>query len=161
MKLYEITNEIKKLSDLLDSEEMDEETYKDTLEILNIELQDKSGNIINFINEIEYGNETIAKEIKRLQELKKIRENKIYNLKKYIVMCMNALELKKVETPAGILSFRKSESIEITNSEEIPSEFISFDITEKIDKTALKTAIKGGKVIEGAILKINQNLQIK
>lgn len=161
MKLYEITNEIKSLENLLEIEELDEKTYNDTLEILSLELKEKSGNIIKFINNFISENEVLDLEIKRLSELKKIRENKLNNLKKYITICMQNLNLKKIETAFGNLSFRKSESLEIINSDEIPSEYKTIEINEKIDKVLIKKDIKSGKIINGVSLKINMNLQIK
>ena len=59
------------------------------------------------------------------------------------------------------ISFRKSESIEITDEESIDKQFIKEKISTTIDKTAIKKAIKDWLEVKGAELKTNNNLQIK
>ncbi len=161
MKLYEITGAIVQVFEMLENEIIDEQTQKDTIESLKIELENKSNNIIRYIQSTEAQTEIITNEIKRLQELKKIREKTIENLKKYIVVCMESLDKKKIEMDLGTLSLRKSESVEITNANIIPQLFKTTVIEEKIDKTAIKNAIKSGVQIEGAYIATKQNLQIK
>ena len=72
---------------------------------------------------------------------------------------MNLYSIEKVESPALKLSFRKSESVEI--SENLDQRFMIEKITLQPDKVAIKEAIKKGEQVEGAVLVINQNLQIK
>ncbi len=153
MKLYEITELIKK------SEEL--ELTQDDLELLEIELKQKSDNIVKYINNLESNINVIDTEIKRLQELKKTEKNKIERMKEYIKYSMDKMGLKKIESPIGKISLRKSESVEIEDIEKIPGEFVTIKQTFQPDKTAIKKAIKEGKEIEGAKVVIKENITIK
>ena len=57
------------------------------------------------------------------------------------------------------ISFRKSESVEIDNVEELEDRFKRVKV--EADKTAIKQAIKSGKEVKGARLVENNNLQIR
>lgn len=161
MTLYKITNEIKAIEEMLDNEEIDEETYKNGLELINYEIQNKGANIINFINSKVYDVETIEKEIKRLGELKSSRQKKIDKLKDYVVKCMEKVKINKIETTAGNFSFRKGERVEIKRYSDIPAKFRTIEIKEKVDKVNIKKAIKAGLNVDGAILLTKNHLQIK
>lgn len=161
MKLYEITESMARLDDMLSLEEIDTQTYNDTLESIQFELQSKSNDISKYITELERQSEAVNSEIKRLQELKKTRENKIESIKNYVTQAMQKMNLKKIDTDFALLSLRKSESIEVTNISEIPSEYKTTTIEEKADKTAIKKAIKQGIEITGVKLIEKDNLQIK
>jgi uncharacterized protein YdhG (YjbR/CyaY superfamily) len=153
MKLYEITELIKK------SEEL--ELTQDDLELLEIELKQKSDNIVKYINNLESNINVIDTEIKRLQELKKTEKNKLDNLKEYIKYCLNKMNVKKIDSTLGKITIRKSESVEIEDIEKIPGEFVTIKQTFNPDKTAIKKAIKEGREIPGAKIIIKENINIK
>jgi hypothetical protein len=66
--------------------------------------------------------------------------------------------IEKIDTPLLKLSFKKSESVNITDLEQIPLYYIK--IKKEADKTAIKSAIKEID-IPGAELVVSQNLQIR
>ena len=103
----------------------------------------------------------IDNEIKRLQQAKKSREKTIERLKATIEMAMNTFDIDKIETPLIKISFRKSESVEVTDVNELPNEFKVIKLTETADKLKIKDALKSGIFIEGCSIKTNRNLQIK
>jgi hypothetical protein len=74
---------------------------------------------------------------------------------------MNLYEVDKIETPLIKLSFRNSESVEITNEQQLDSRFIVTKTVTTPDKKAIKDAIKNGELVEGATISYNKNLQIK
>jgi hypothetical protein len=80
---------------------------------------------------------------------------------KYVSDIMLRLNYSKIETDFGTFSFRKSESVDIENATLIPKEFTTTKIEIYPDKTAIKKAIKEGKIVPGAVLLQKQNLQIK
>lgn len=125
------------------------------------ELKEKAVNYGFAIRMFEYDNDSIDAEIKRLQELKKRNSNKVEWLKKTIEDAMQHFSIEKVESPTLKLSFRKSESIKIINEAQIPDELMTIKTTKTPNKIAIKEAIKRGEEVEGAIVDINYNLQIK
>ena len=74
---------------------------------------------------------------------------------------MRVFGIEKIECPTLKISFRKSESIEITNQETLSSEYITEKTTYTADKVAIKKAIKDGVVFTGAELVLKSNIQIK
>ena len=103
----------------------------------------------------------IDNEIKRLQQAKKTREKTIERLKDTIELAMLTFDIDKIETPLIKISFRKSESVEVTDVNELPNEFKVIKLTETADKLKIKDALKSGMFIEGCSIKTNRNLQIK
>ena len=103
----------------------------------------------------------IDNEIKRLQQAKKSREKTIQRLKDTIELAMLTFDVDKIETPLIKISFRKTESVEVTDVNELPNEFKVIKLTETADKLKIKDALKSGIFIEGCSIKTNRNLQIK
>lgn len=129
------------------------------LAINETDLKEKAINYGYVIRSFEYENDIIDAEIKRLKALKEQKEKAIQKLKDAVSDAMNLYGIEKVESPALKLSFRKSESVEI--SENLDKRFMIEKVTLQPDKIAIKEAIKKGEQVEGAVLVINQNLQIK
>lgn len=129
------------------------------LAINETDLKEKAINYGYVIRSFEYENDIIDAEIKRLKALKEQKEKAIQKLKDAVSDAMNLYGIEKVESPALKLSFRKSESVEI--SENLDKRFMIEKVTLQPDKVAIKEAIKKGEQVEGAVLVINQNLQIK
>jgi ribosomal silencing factor RsfS len=74
---------------------------------------------------------------------------------------MQLYDVEKIETPLIKLSFRNSESVEITNESQLDDCFIVTKTVSTPDKKAIKDAIKSGVFVEGATISYNKNLQIK
>lgn len=66
---------------------------------------------------------------------------------------MQDLGLEKIQTELGTLVVTKNPaSVEITDENLIPTEYIKEKVTKSVDKTAIKNAIKNGQEVQGAIL---------
>lgn len=152
--LYEINKEILECIDLETGEIIDFEK----LNQLKLERNQKIESIALWIKNLVVEEEAIKKEIETLAERKKSKAKKIEQLKEYLG---NALEYKKFETPKVAISYRKSDSLNVIDENQINEKFIKITETRSIDKTAIKTAIKNGEVIEGVELIEKQNIQIK
>lgn len=161
LSLYEITNAFPVL---MESEEITEEDKKKIEEELTILLQQKSQNIIGYTKNIELTINAMKEEEKRIAENRKSLENKLERFKDYVKECMERNNITKIETGLGILSIAKSPmSVEITNEDEVPSEFKQEVVTVKIDKTKIKNNFKEtGEIPNGVnIITTNTNLRIK
>ena len=124
------------------------------------ERKDKIENIVLYIKSLDYDVNAIQEEEKKLKARRESKERKIEWLKNYIKQDLIYNGESKFETPKCALSFRKSQSLEIVNENEIPKEFIEEVISYKIDKNKLKVAIKNGEKVSGAMIVVKQNLQI-
>jgi hypothetical protein len=164
MTLYEIDS---KISDLLEMIYEDAETnggeiaddMAEELEGLEMERTVKIENIACYVKNLDAEAEAIKAEEKRLAERRKTAENKAVRLREYLAL---ALHGEDVYSSARVkLSWRKSETVEIENVDDLPEDYRRIKTVVEADKTAIKQAIKAGEDIAGAFLMERRNLQIK
>jgi hypothetical protein len=158
MNLYQIKNEYLTLASQLEQGELTPE-IEQQMQINEEQLKEKAINYGYVIKSFEYDNDVIDAEIKRLKQLKEQKENAIDKLKNAVSDAMQLYGIEKIDSPTLKLSFRKSESIEV--SENIDKKYLIEKTTLQPDKQAIKKAIKDGKQVEGAVLVTNYNIQIK
>jgi hypothetical protein len=158
--LFNITAEALNLASALEEGEITPE-LENSLIINQTELQEKAINYAHVIRTVEIDVSAIDEEIKRLQAIKKAKTNVIDRMKESVVTAMGIYGIEKVSTPTLNLSLRKSESIEIINENQIPDGFKTQKTTILPDKARIKQAIKEGDEVQGAVLNVNYNLQIK
>ena len=153
---------------------IDEELYTESqreLDNLEIAQNEKIENIACYIKNLNSEVFAIENEIKTLSQRKKVKENQLKRIKEYLANFLKLKGIKKIETPKTIISFRKSEQLEITDEEEAMEwcRLRGF-LKEKpeIDKTEVKKYIKnlieiGDEDLCPSDIKIveKQNLQIK
>jgi len=161
MNLYEISQDIKQASEMLDEDWVLTEEWLALLDQSELSLKDKAQNIAFVNQELSNKKDAIKKEVERLNWLLKSINKNEEKLKGYLSSNLQELWITKLETELFKISFRKSESIEITDEESIDKQFIKEKISTTIDKTAIKKAIKDWLEVKGAELKTNNNLQIK
>ena len=160
MKLYEIDNEILECIDLETGEIID----TDKLEALQMERDAKIENVACWIKDLKAEAEAIKAEKLALAERQKVAENKAESLKKWLAY---ALQGKKFSTAKCSISFRNTESVEIT-PEGLTNlmrggkdELLTYKEPEP-NKTAIKQAIKNdGLNIQGVQLVQNTSTIIK
>ena len=131
------------------------------LQITRDQLQDKGTNYAFVIKKLDAECDIIDAEIKRLSELKKVRQNACERLKANISHAMHTFEVDKIESPLIKLSFRKSQSVNVADVNSLPSEYKTIKVTEQADKLKIKQALLNGEKIEGCEIINSQNLQIK
>ena len=164
LTLYNITNKFAELMDMAENGELTEEQYNALGEQLTLELQQKGSGIIGYTQNEEAFIEAVDFQIKRVQDLKKARQNKLEKFKQYVKENMDRLGITKMDTELGTLSIAKNPmSVEIENEEEVPKEFKQEVVTTKIDKTAIKNHFKAtGEIIPGVkIIDDKTRLNIK
>ena len=161
MTLYEIDEALLDCIDTETGEILDFEQ----LDKLQIERDAKIENIALFIKSLKADAEAIKAEEKRLAERRKAKENRAEWLKDYLY---NALNGEQFETPRVRLSFRGSEAVDITDEfavvEYLEKNYVEKALTysmPKISKAVVGELLREGKEIPGAVLKQNNNLQIK
>ena len=157
MNLYEIKHEFEKAIEECVDMETGEIINPTRLDELNMVLTDKRENVALYIKNLSAEAKAIDEEAKNLTNRKRVLNNKVEGLKKYLA---DNLEGHKFETAKVVVSFRKSEQLEINSIEHIPTEYL-ISQEPKIDKVALKKSIKQGAVINGVQIITKQNIQIK
>ena len=160
--LFNITEEFLQIEKALieSGGEIDENTEK-TLAINKQDLYKKSEGYVSIINKIDAEVNYIDNEIKRLQNLKKIRKNIIERLKASISNAMTIFGIKIIELQLNKISFRKSKSVSIScDIQDLPDNCKIIKV-EPISKTEIRKMIESGTTIEGVEIIEKKSLQIK
>ena len=164
--LFQLTLEELSFIELM--EENGGEVTDEILEELAIRrdnFQHKAEAYTRFILKLESEADAAAAEIKRIQALKKAKENTILRLKESLLAALmvftqeDAKGIRRFETPLAKISTRKSIAVEILDEEQIPADF--WVIKKEVSKSTISTAIKDGATVPGAQLKENLSLAIR
>lgn len=157
LTLYEISNKFAEIIDKIEYGEITEEEYNELGTQLAIELKNKSSNILAYLQNESSFIGAIDVQIKRLQDMKKVRENKVEKFKQYVKENMEKMNILKLETEIGTISICKNPlSIEIIDNNKVPNKYKKIIQIEQIDKTAIKDDFKEtGEIVEG--IKFNTN----
>lgn len=158
MKLYEIDNAILECVDLETGEIID--PHK--LSSLQMERDAKIENVACWIKDLKAEAEAIKQEKQALAERQKVAENKADSLKKWLAY---ALDGQNFSTSKCAVSFRKTESVEVTpdgleNLKAMRDDLLKYKEPEP-DKTAIKQALKSGLSVRGVQLVQNTSTIIK
>ncbi|HEY8037814.1 MAG TPA: siphovirus Gp157 family protein [Methylobacter sp.] len=164
LSLYELSANYLQALDFLTDPEMDLpiETVNDTLEALGGELEDKAINVAKFFRNMEATADAIKVAEANMAKRRKALENRVQWLKNYIKGNMEVCGISNIECPHFKLSIQKNPAIvNVLDEDAIPAQFKEAVISWKIDKTAIKDAIKSGSVVPGTELISSTRLSIK
>ena len=158
MKLYEIDEAILNCIDTETGEIID----ADQLDKLTMEREAKLENVACWIKDLKAEAEALKAEKMAFTERQKVAENKMESLKKYLAY---ALDGKKFSTAKCAVSFRNTESVEVTEEGlealmKEHDELLTYKAPEP-NKTAIKQAIKDGLNVAGVQLVQNISTIIK
>lgn len=159
MTLYEIDNAILECIDLETGEIID----VDKLNELQLEKETKIENVALWIKDLKAEAEAIKAEKLALAERQRVAENKAESLKRWLAFALNG---EKFKTARCAISFRATESVEVTDEglenlmRDGNDELLTYD-KPKPNKTAIKQAIKDGLNVQGVCLVHNTSTIIK
>ena len=158
--IFKISDEFLSLLNRIEEENEGELTAETSaeLEIQEENLLTKAENYVSIIKLKEGIVNTVDKEIKRLQAIKK-KELKV------IEWLSNNLEFAvktfgEIEAGTNKLKLRKSSSVFVDDVNALPAEFKTVKITEAANKAEIKKALKAGQQIEGCAIIEKQSLKI-
>ena len=151
-----------------------EEEFQELYDAIQLDLNTKLDNTNCLCKTIDGELEVIDKEIKRLQSEKKARENKKEWLKRRVDYFIKRqftddngnldgenLNKYKLDLPHSKISYRKSNSVDIVDFDNLPEEYVKIKTEKSPEKVAIQNAIKEGTNVKGAKLITNYNIQIK
>ena len=161
IKLHEIPAALSGMLDLIQVDEETGEIEPATLESVQIASEEKIIATAMYIRRLDALNKATKETIQDLQERVSADSKRIEALKWLMTKAMDSLQYTEVKSPEVTLRFRKSSSVEITDSESLPKQFLRTKTVVEPDKTAIKNALKVGEKIQGAQLVESRNLQIK
>lgn len=161
--LYEIRQDYLEALEVLSDPELDlpAEAITDTLEGLEGQLQEKAVNVAAFARHLEVTAEAIREAEVRMAQRRRAFENRSASMRMYLKQCMVATGISRIESPWFELAIRKNPpAVEVDDECRLPDEFKREVTTTKIDRTALKTALKEHDV-PGAHLATSTRLAIR
>ena len=156
--LYEMTAQASALYELLQAEEIDEQTFLDTLESLGTE--EKVEGYCQVLKELQADLDKFKAESDRLAARMKTTKNGIDRMKESLLVFLKASGQSKVKAGTFTVSIGTSKQTNIVDESLIPSEF-KIPQPDKIDKTAIKKVIESGDIVSGAELQINESVRIR
>lgn len=165
MKTNEIIDVIAYINAKHDNGEIDENIWRDTLESLDGEIEDKLDAMEYVMEGYENDLAVLEKEEERLKEVvknKKATENRIKSLKGFMAYFLDQAGKKRLATDNHIYSIRNLKASVETN-DDLPDEYIveHTKVERKPDKNRLYKELKAGAEIPGAWLKANRKAVIK
>jgi hypothetical protein len=164
LSLYQLSNNYLEALDFLTDPETDlpAEVINDTLESLGGELEDKAVNVAKFLRNMEAAAEAIKAAEADMAKRRKTLESRAKWLKDYLKGNMEACGISKIECPYFKIAIQKNPAtVNILDESAIPDQFKEQVITWKIDKTAIKDAIKTEETVPGAELVNGTRLAIR
>ena len=138
MTIYEIDNEIMSCIDMETGEVIDTEKLNE----LHMERDAKIENVALWIKELKAEAEAIKNEKQALADRQRVAENKAESLKNWIAYALNG---EKFKTAKCSISYRNSESVEVTE------EGLEALIRDHEDLLTYKTPEPNKKAIKDAI----------
>lgn len=147
--LYEITNNWKKVAEMLYEEEIDEQCIMDTLEAIEGEFEDKADGYAKVIKEL-LGNADVCKQEKiRLEARQKAFENRAKFLKQRLYENMKAMNKLKFKTDLFSFNIQANGGQQkLTVDGQVPDEYCK--LVEDTDK--IRKALEEGQTLEFAHL---------
>lgn len=147
-----------KFQEIYDRPDFDETTL-DILEDLDGSMNDKIDGYGSLIDELNGDIEKMKAMVDKINERKKVAENKVKALKEKLAYDLKILGKDKVKTSLHSVYFLKTQVVDIQDEAKIPDKYI--ENTPKILRTNIKEAIKNGEEVTGAALKENESLVIR
>lgn len=159
MTLYEINEAILQVF----TEHVDEngeitERGLEVLSSLEMEKAEKTENVALWVKDLEAENSAIKAEIENLKNRIKTNENKIGTLKKWLAV---ATDETKFSTSKCQVSFRTSTVVEVLDIDKLPKDFTRIKTEVSPDKAKIKAVLQSGGLVDGAVLKKNNNTIVK
>lgn len=156
--LYELTQDVMYLQRMLEDGDIDEQTYKDSVESMCVD--GKMENICKVIRNLEAQASAYKAEIDRMSARKKTLENSVQRLKDSMLTYLVATNEAKVQSDLFTVSVGKSKSVHVWDETLLPEEYLTFQ-PAKVNKAAISKALKEGEEVAGAELVENQFLSIR
>ena len=164
MKLYEISADYAKLMEAIENGEIPEEAIADTLEGIEGAFDDKIDNIACIIKDYIGDIEKLKAEETALAKRRKSLEKSKDWLIQYISNALIVAGKKEFTTTRNKITFRPSEAVVVDDTfidwaMKNRKDLLSAEV--KINKDAIKAALKNGELLDGAMIEKRMNIQVR
>ena len=156
--LYDLTMAAYELQTMLESGDIDEQVFQDTLEGMGGDQ--KIENTCKVIRNLEAEAAAYKAEKERMAERQKTCENGVKRLKQNLLDYLTACEMPKKKAGLFTVSVGTTKAVNVSNEGLLPDVYF-IPQEPKIDKTAIGDALKRGESVPGAELIENRHVRIK
>ena len=166
MTLLEIAAIARELTELVQSDDIDQQTKDDTLE--SVGAEDKIETYCQVITDIKGEIAVIEAQIKALQEeearLKEVigsKESTINSMKYRLGVFLDANGGGKQKGITYTAYWRETKSTKITDEKAIPGQYMTVKTTTSPNRLAIKEALDRGETVPGAEIEVTRGVQIR
>jgi len=156
MKLHEIAIQHKELESLAEKGEFTLDELKDTFEMIEGDFKDKAVSLVAVKENMQTSIDALSNEIKRLQGIKNVIENKQDTMIDYLRYNMKESGITKIEhleKPFFTITLRKAPKIvSVDDLDAVPTKYKKAKTTISPDKQAIAKALKSGEEVQGCSL---------
>ena len=158
--LYELTEQYAQLLAMAEDPEIDPQVLADTMEALDGEIEQKADGCARVMRELEASAKAHREEARRHLDRARVDENSLKRISSGLQNLMMLSGKRKLRTELFNLSIAKNpDSVVIPDESRVPEQFLKAEI--KIDKAAVKQALKDGQEFDWAHLEASEGLRIK
>ena len=154
MKLYELTQSMEELKQLIQEGELDNDMLLSTLESVELDIETKADNICCIIKELKGNINTLASEKERLTSLSERYNKNIDWLKNYLKFNLVKVGKEKLKTDRFSIKVSDRKPKLVINEELLSSNYKYEEpkIITKINRDKIIDDINNGVIVEGVIL---------
>lgn len=156
--LYELTKTAYELQTMLETGDIDEEVFRDTLE--GMSGDEKIENVCKVIRNLEAQAAAFKAEKDRMADRQKTAENGVKRLKQSLLDYLVAANIKKRSAGLFTVSVGTSKAVNITNEAALPDRYF-VPQEPRLDKTMIGNDLKANVHVEGAEIVENPFLRIR
>lgn len=150
-KLYELTGKYLALSQLADDPDMPPEALADSLEGLEGEIEVKAQALLQVVAGMEGDTGAIDAEIKRLQDRKRVIQNRADSLREYLRRNMIAAGISNISCPLFQISLVAGRPVVVVEDEtKIPDQYVK--LVRQPNKADILKALKASEDVPGCVL---------
>ena len=142
--------------------------WKDTLEAVGGEFDEKAGNIAAYIKNLKSEAEDIHKEERALAARRRVKEKALARMTEYLLSEMERAGRQKIDTPRALMFVKNNpESVEILDERKLiewareNAENVLKYVQPEIRKNEVKALLKSGRSVPEARLTRTQSVIIK
>jgi hypothetical protein len=163
LRLFEITQQLRELEILADSEDIPEDVLRDTIEGLTGDFETKAVATAKFILSLE----ATAEAIKAAADAMAIRAKRVQKradaVRHYLLLQFQMIDHRKLDTPELVIARRANPvAVQVSDEAAIPRDYFVQPPPPppKLDKKAVKDALQAGATVPGAYLESGEHLRI-
>ncbi len=160
IKLYELTEAYENIQRLIEYGDLTDEELTNVIDTLTGSIQEKAGNIVLMMQNMDADIEALTAEGKRLYSRRVALQNKRDRLEQYLEDNFKRVGLDKVKTTTHTITIQNNPpSIDVINSSKVPKKY---KVQEwKLDRKKMLEDIKNGLKVRGARMIQTQGIRIR